>query len=194
MTQAGPQPTFAYRRANDGEMPLFAFDRLRRSWKLQLVFNEELSWNAAQARSTGGCDHNALRDLQAPVVKPQTWHEVESHARLEYSPISHTQAHGALTPVRGMTHTNGITDTTAFLNTKPIHNGEESLGDIFTGVPWLCHLQPGADALDDGLLGIQELLRRLAEIHRARNRAVIPSIDPGNLEKRARSTEAVLQD
>ena len=70
------------------------------------------------------------------------------------------------------------------LDAVPLQNAEKSLRDVLAGVARLGHLEPGGKALEQGLLGVQHVLGRTAEIDRAAQRAVVAAMHAGDLEER----------
>ncbi|MNR37152.1 hypothetical protein D3C85_1551460 [compost metagenome] len=64
-------------------------------------------------------------------------------------------------------------------------HAEEGAGDVAGGVARPGRFQAGGDALDHGLLAVEEVLRRLAQVDGPRQRAVVALVAAGDLEEGA---------
>src|SRR5262249_38063154 len=78
---------------------------------LDSVLHEELARHFGQALDAGLGDDDALGDLEAHGLEPETGHEVESHARLENAAVAGPQAHGPLAPIGRIGDADRITGT-----------------------------------------------------------------------------------
>ena len=120
------------------------------------------------------------------VVEPQSRHEMKRHAGFSTVLSPGTQAHGALAPVGRITRADRIAATAVFLDARFAQYCEECIGDVLARIAGLRGGKARFDAFDDGLFRFDEMLRRPAEIHRARLRTVVALEATGDFEERAR--------
>src|SRR5262245_25701006 len=130
-------------------------------------------------------DLEALTDLEPPVLLPDGGDEMETHTVPEDGLVTWTKAHGPFPPVRGVREPDRVADS-AFL-TEPVPRDRSSPCrlDVLACCADARGRQGGRDALDDGVLGLEDYLRGLTQIDRPGQRTVVSPMAAGELEKRA---------
>ncbi len=98
---------------------------------------------------------------------------MEGHVGLEYRFVSRAETHGVLAPVGRIVETGRIAHA-GFLDDAMFGDGPPpgSL-DLLACRPRLGRVQPGGDPIQNHARGIRQFLRRLAQIDRARHRAMV---------------------
>ena len=160
--------------------------RSDRRWPQQgSVLHEQPARIVAERLGAGGGDLEALGDLEPPVVLPDRRDQVKAHAFLEHGAVARAQAHGALAPVRRVAEADRVAAAALLLDAVAGDDLAPGRLDALAGLAGPCRVQCRVDPLQHRLLGIEELLRRRAEIDRARERAVVAAIAAGDLEEGA---------
>src|SRR5690606_38496829 len=107
---------------------------------------------------------------------------MEGHAGFQLGAVAGPQAHGALAPIRWVADPDRIAAAAVLLDSVACQYAEERACDALAGAARPRRLEPGRDSFLQRLLGIEELLRRLAEEDGARQWAVIAPEAAGDLE------------
>src|SRR3546814_20584205 len=94
-------------------------------------------------------------------------------AWLQLGDVAAAQAHGALAPVGRIAEPDGVARAVVLDDAVARQHGEEGLGDVFAAASGAGLGETRLPALQHRLLGLDAVLRRLAEEERARQRAVI---------------------
>src|SRR5690606_3859959 len=120
-----------------------------------------------------------------PRVHPQAGHEVKSHARQQDTVVGLPETDGALAPVRRVGNPHRVAAAAFALDAGAFQRGVERVGDIGRAVAGARRLEAVLETLDNGLLRLDHLLGRRAEIRRAAQRRVVALVAAGDLEERA---------
>src|SRR5262249_29058105 len=151
---------------------------------VNLAFYEQLTWHAAERLGALLGHPEAFADLDAPVGHPDRGDAVEGHIGLQHGLVAGAQAGGVLAPIRRIVAADGVADARFLLDAVPADDAAPGRLDLLAGGAGIGGGQGGVEALDHHLLGVHELLRGLAEEHRARLRAVIAVAAGAELEDR----------
>src|SRR5262245_35005970 len=130
-------------------------------------------------------DLEALTDLEPPVLLPDGGDEVETHAVPEDGLVAWTKAHGPFPPVRGVREPDRVADSALLAQPVPRDRSSPGRLDVLARRADTRGRQGGRNALDDGVLGIEEYPRGLTQVDRTGQRTVVPPMAAGELEERA---------
>ena len=108
---------------------------------------------------------------------------MECHVFPQFRPVSRTEAIGAFAPIGRIGNPDRIAAAIVLDDAVFLEHGEIGIDHIFGEVAGAGFFKSGRETFLDGFFGIEKILRRLAQEHRARQRAVIAAIAAGNLEE-----------